>query len=64
MSGGQCSSCGGFCKKSGCKRENVDTDLSAAAHEIWAMAQLSPTDGIEDAVARIVYFLSEKFQQK
>jgi len=35
-------------------------DLDAQAHELWVLAQCSPLEGIEDAVDRIIEFLSTK----
>jgi len=38
MTYGQCSSCGGFCKKSGCERENVKPEPEPVAHSVIAGA--------------------------
>jgi len=37
----QCSSCGGFCKKSGCERENVKPEHEPVA---WGIANTRPTE--------------------
>jgi len=37
-----------------------DEDLEGLAHELWALAQCGPLEGIEDAVDRIIEFLSTK----
>jgi len=37
----QCSSCGGFCKKSGCERENVQPEPEPVA---WGIANTRPTE--------------------
>lgn len=38
-------------------------DLEGEAHEIWAMAQLSPNEGIENGVDRIKKELEELAKQ-
>ena len=53
----QCSSCGGFCKKSGCERENVQPeqkpvawadrfDISRDGHDFWVSRQKPAKDGM------------------
>ena len=37
----QCSSCGGFCKKSGCERENVKPEPEPVA---WGVPNTRPTE--------------------
>ena len=41
-------------------RSQPNSFLEAEAHEIWAIAQLGPTCGIEDAVERIKAFLANR----
>ena len=53
----QCSSCGGFCKKSGCERENVKpepepvawadkVDIDRDGHDLWVSRQKPAKDGV------------------
>lgn len=55
----QCSSCGGFCKKSGCERKNVEmqqrTWVRLTADEVSEILEigLSARDSIETALEKI-----------
>ena len=44
----QCSSCGGFCKKSGCERENVQPEPEPEPVAVWEL-QEGGWDTIADA---------------
>ena len=39
----------------------IDENILNAAHEIWALAQLFPHEGIEDGTLRIAKFLKEEY---
>ena len=52
----------GWCVKSlkyEVESEDESDDASALAHEIWAVSQLAPEEGILDAVDRIIPLLSQ-----
>jgi hypothetical protein len=39
-------------------------NFNGIAHELWAVAQLLPNEGIEDGVARIEKLLREEFKEQ
>ena len=42
----------------------MKADLRSEAHEIWAMAQLLPNEGIEDGVDRVEKKLKELMKEE
>ena len=48
----QCSSCGGFCRKSGCERENVKPEPEPYGYIVrrnWKTPKFIEADNVEDA---------------
>jgi hypothetical protein len=46
------------------KPMTTDVDLDGLSYELWAMAQMGPKEGIEDAARRISETLQEVFRNK
>ena len=43
----QCSSCGGFCKKSGCERENIKPKTEKKIYQSWGIPkEIAPQQGL------------------
>lgn len=38
-------------------------EIEGDAHELWALAQLAPGEGISDAVDRIIEFLNKHYNR-
>ena len=72
----QCSSCGGFCKKSGCERENVPLYAAPPQREwqgltddeIWdadeIMAANSECGASFETLRELVHAISDKLKEK
>ena len=61
-----CKECGGieadYDEVCHCGDSSIQSDLSGLAHEIWAVSQLTPSEGIEDGVARIIDVLKSSIK--
>ena len=52
----QCSSCGGFCKKSGCERENVKPTLQRT----WAGLTDEEIEQVRVAIMGVAYWCADE----